>query len=91
MKINYINRSSRFKRAYKHLPNNIKDDFDKKIIIFIKDPKDLRLRTHILKGKLQECLAFCLRDGFRVLFEFTGDTINLLDVESHDKYKIWKK
>ncbi len=54
----------------------------------MQDSKHLSLKTHRLKGKLQECLAFRLRDGYRVLFEFaTLDIVNLLDIGSHDIYK----
>ena len=42
----------------------------------------------MLKGKLHESLAFRLKDGYRVLFEFSApDTVDLLDVGSHDMYK----
>ena len=83
-----INLSPRFTRAYKKLPPQIQEDFDKQIKIFINDPNHPTLKTHILKGRFQECLAFRLRDGYRVIFEFSafGD-INLLDVGPHDIYK----
>lgn len=87
-----INLSPRFKRAYKKLPSSIKDDFDKKIVIFIENPRNPKLKTHKLKGKLQECLSFYLHDGYRVLFEFSSSqTIDLLDIGPHDKYKNWEK
>lgn len=87
-----INLSPRFKRAYKKLPSGIKDNFDKKIALFIENPKDPKLKAHKLKGKLQSCLSFYLRDGYRVLFEFSeAKTIDLLDVGPHDKYQEWGK
>lgn len=87
-----INLSPRFKRAYKKLPNHIKNDFDEKISLFIENPGNPKLKTHKLKGKVQSCLSFYLKDGYRVLFELTNeDTANLLDVGSHDKYKKWPK
>lgn len=87
-----INISPRFKRAYKKLPPRVQNDFDKKIELFIKNPSDPILKTHKLKGKLQLCLAFRLYDGYRVLFEFSGnDTVDLLAVGPHDHYDKWKK
>lgn len=87
-----VNLSPRFKHAYKHLPLHVQGDFDEKIKIFIQNPRDPKLRMHKLKGKLQTCLSFYLRDGFRVLFEFsTYNTVDLLDVGKHDKYKRWDK
>lgn len=84
--------STRFKRSYKQLPLHIQRSFDEKVFIFVANPRDPQLRTHKLKGKLQDCLAFRLKNGFRVLFEFVdSSTVNLLDVGSHDQYFRWKK
>lgn len=83
-----INLSPRFKRAYKKLPKHIKEDFKEKITLLYKNPRDTSLKTHKLKGKYQECLAFRLIDGYRVLFDIPySDTVNLLDVGPHDIYK----
>lgn len=83
-----INFSPRFKRAYKKLPSHIQDNFDKQITLFTQNPNHPSLKTHKLKGHLQECLAFRLRDGYRVLFEFSSpNTVDLLDVGPHDIYK----
>lgn len=87
-----INISPRFKRAYKKLPLDIQNDFDKKIKFFIKAPNNPILKTHKLKGNLQSCLAFYLCNGYRVLFEFSkSDTVNLLSVGPHNHYNKWKK
>ena len=87
-----INLSPRFKRAYKKLPSVIKDDFDEKIAFFVENPKNKKLHTHKLNGRLQSCLSFSLRDGHRVLFEFSSKQgIDLLDVGPHDKYRRWEK
>lgn len=78
----------RFKRSYKKLPKHIRDDFDIKITLFMEDPNNPSLKTHKLMGKLRECLAFRLKNGFRVLFEYTDSrSVNLLAVGSHDIYK----
>ena len=46
------------------------------------------LKTHKLKGKLEECYAFRLKGGFRVLFEYLdSETVNLLDIGPHDIYR----
>ena len=84
----YVNLSPRFERSYKKMPHHIQSDFDQKINLFVENPYHPSLRTHKLKGKLQECLAFCLKDGYRVLFEFSEpDTVDLLEIGSHDIYK----
>ncbi|MBI2443985.1 MAG: type II toxin-antitoxin system mRNA interferase toxin, RelE/StbE family [Candidatus Magasanikbacteria bacterium] len=80
--------SSRFTRAYQKLPTVIQADFKTKVAIFITNPRHPLLKTHKLKGRLQECLAFRLNQGYRVLFEFAAaDQINLLDVGPHDIYR----
>ncbi len=84
--------SPKFKRSYKKLPADIQDDFDMKILLFMKNPNTPKLKTHKLKGKLQSCLSFHLRDGHRVLFEFSLDnSVDLLDIGPHDKYSQWGK
>lgn len=83
-----VNFSSRFKRVYKKLPPRIKNDFDSAIAVFMKNPNHPSLHTHKSKGKFQECLAFRLTGGYRVLFEFSAlDTVDLLDIGLHDIYK----
>lgn len=87
MRINY---SPRFKRAYKCLPPDIQESFDERIGIFINNSRDPRLGARKLKGRLEECLAFTLREGYRVLYETAASGINLLDVGPHDKYRRWR-
>ncbi|MFH1030036.1 MAG: type II toxin-antitoxin system RelE/ParE family toxin [bacterium] len=87
-----VNLSPRFKRAYKKLPKSAQNDFDIKIALFTGNPRNPTLKTHKLKGNLQSCLSFYLRDGYRVLFEFENThEINLLDIGPHDKYYSWKR
>lgn len=86
-----VNRSSRFKRTYKKLPPDIQNDFIDKIRLFTDNPQNPILRTHKLKGKLQECYAFYLKEGWRVLFDFTHNhEINLIAIGHHDSYKKWQ-
>jgi len=87
-----IHLSPKFKRSYKKLPVHIQDDFDMKIPLFLKNQNDQKLKTHKLKGKLQACLSFCLRDGYRVLFEYSlNNAVELLDIGPHNKYYQWEK
>ena len=87
-----VHLSPKFKRSYKKLPVPIQEDFDARILLFMKDPNDSKLQSHKLKGKLQDCLSFHLRDGYRVLFEYSLDnSVDLLDVGPHDKYSQWGK
>jgi len=85
-----ISYSPRFERSYKQMPSRVKIDFKKKIILFGKNPRNARLKTHKLKGRLKECLSFCLCDGYRVLFSRDSkNSAYLIDIGAHDKYNKW--
>ena len=87
-----VDLSPHFKRSYKKLPMPIKKDFNRKIKIFMDNPRHASLKTHKLKGRLQECFAFRLKNGYRVLFEFDDiDSVNLLIVGAHDIYDRFEK
>jgi len=74
------------------MPTRIKEDFGGKIDRFKKHPFDLKLGTHKLQGNLFAYFAFCLRDGFRVLFEFEDDNnVLLVNIGSHDDYSKWAR
>jgi len=45
-----LNLSPRFKRSYKKVPQDIQKEFDKKVVLFIKNPYHPFLKTHKLKG-----------------------------------------
>jgi len=85
-----ISYSPRFERSYKQMPTRVKVDFRERILLFGNNPRDARLKTHKLKGKLKECLSFSLCDGYRVLFsENSGNSAYLIDIGPHDKYNKW--
>ncbi|OGH73722.1 MAG: hypothetical protein A3C90_02965 [Candidatus Magasanikbacteria bacterium RIFCSPHIGHO2_02_FULL_51_14] len=87
-----ISRSSRFKRSYRKLNFSIRNDFDEKIEIFFKNPFDPSLKTHKLHGNLSVYFAFCLRDGYRALFEFEDDNhVLLVNTGSHGDYARWSR
>ena len=82
--------ASRFKRSYKKMPAHIKESFGAKIDFFKEFPFDSRVGTHKLRGNLTDYYAFCLRDGYRVLFEFEdGNNVLLVNIGSHDDYSKW--
>ncbi|QQG40882.1 MAG: type II toxin-antitoxin system mRNA interferase toxin, RelE/StbE family [Candidatus Levyibacteriota bacterium] len=84
MKIYY---SSRFVKAYKQLPKKIKDEAEKKEKIFRKNPRDIRLKTHKLTGKLKDFWAFSINYQYRILFEFKEkDVIWFHTVGTHEIY-----
>ena len=85
MKILY---SSKFLRAYKKLPRDIKLLAEKKEIIFRKNPFDKRLGAHKLHGSLKDFWSFSVDARYRIVFELgDGDEIYFHTVGDHDVYK----
>ena len=84
--------ASRFKRSFKKMPARIKENFGGTVETFKKRPFDSKLGTHKLHGNLSAYYAFCLRDGYRALFEFEDDNnVLLVNIGSHDDYAKWSR
>lgn len=77
----------RFKDSYRKLPLTIQKKAEEKETIFRKNPFDSRLKTHKLHGKLRKLWSFSVDGKYRILFEFVGKEIILLDIDDHDLYK----
>lgn len=65
--------SSKFTREYKKLPAAIKIIAEKQEVIFRKNPFDPKLKTHKLKGRLNDFLSFSIGQKYRIIFELTAD------------------
>ena len=87
MKIYY---SSKFSREYRKLSLNIKNLAEKKEKIFRKNPFDLQLNTHKLKGNLKVFLSFSINQKYRIIFEFIDfNTVWFHSIGDHNIYKLW--
>ena len=85
MKIYY---SSKFAKEYRKLSANIKLKAEKREKIFRKDPFDPRLKTHKLKGILQDYLSFSIDYQYRIIFEFRSETVVWFhSVGTHEIYE----
>lgn len=76
----------KFKKEFDKLPKHIKVLAHKKIAIFIKNPFDVRLKTHHLRGKLSYLWSFCIdRNQYRIVFEILNeDIVRFYTVGTHD-------
>ena len=84
MKIYY---SSKFEKEYRRLPEKVKILAEKKEKIFRADPYSLSLKTHKLKGRLNEFWSFSIDFQYRILFEFAkNDEVWFLSVGTHSIY-----
>ena len=82
--------SGKFARDYKKLPLEIKRAAEKKELVFRKDPLDLCLKTHKLKGALSSFYSFSINQKYRIIFEITKDKkIWLHSIGDHSIYKLW--
>lgn len=80
--------TTEFRRLFKRLPIDIKEEALRREKVFRLDPFDKRLKTHKLSGKLKGCLAFSISYKKRIIFEFgTDDIIYFHSVGDHNIYK----
>jgi mRNA-degrading endonuclease YafQ of YafQ-DinJ toxin-antitoxin module len=87
MKIKKITYSSHFAKAFKALPEKIKNQAIQKENIFRANCFDTRLKSHKLKGKLKEYWSFSINYSYRILFEFGDDgEVGFIDIGTHSIY-----
>ncbi len=80
--------SSKFKREYKKLTQELKESAKKKEKVFRKDPFHASLRAHKLSGKLSEFWSFSISRSHRIIFEFAEEeTVHFHSVGDHDVYR----
>ncbi len=80
--------TSIFVREYRNLPDEIKNQAEKKEKIFRQNPFQSSLKTHKLKGKLSEFWSFSIAHKYRIIFEFAGENIAYFhSVGNHDIYQ----
>lgn len=80
--------ASHFARAARKLPQEFKEEIDKRERIFREDCFDPRLETHKLKGKYHNLWSFSITHKHRVMFKFlSADMVYFLDVGDHSIYR----
>lgn len=78
-----------FKRAYKKIPDEIKEKVEEREAMFRSDPFSPPLKTHKLKGELEDFWSFSIDFKYRIIFEFNDgqNTVILHGIGTHDIYK----
>ena len=82
----------KFKRNFKTriLPNHlILELFHDAIDLFLENPFNPYLRTHLLKGSMKKFYAFSINEDHRVIFRFHKDKVLFYDIGKHSQ--IYKK
>lgn len=84
MKIIY---SPKFLKHYKKIPKNIKLQAENREKIFRKNPFDMSLKTHKLKGRLNSYWSFSIDYQYRIVFEIVSNKeVWFLDIGTHEIY-----
>jgi len=82
--------TSKFRKAYKKLPKQVKEKAKLKEQIFRENPFDSRLETHPLGGKYKGYWAFSINKSYRIMFQFLDATrtkVAFINVGIHEIYK----
>lgn len=75
-----------FKKDYKKLTKAVQGSFRDRFILFLRNPQDLTLKDHALKGLLNGKRAFSVTGDVRVIYRFIDkDTLILLRIGTHNQ------
>lgn len=81
--------SGNFVKMYDELleqDSELEDLVDELRTIFVKNPKDTRLRSYKLSGKMKGQFAFSITGDIRIIYEVTGkNTVRFLAIGPHEK------
>lgn len=80
----------RFRRSYYGLDEQIKAQAEESVALFRRDPFNVRLDTHRLRGKLKKQWSFSVNNRYRILFEFLNKAQTeavFLDIGDHRIYR----
>ncbi len=77
-----------FVKKFSKLPLKVKNQAVQKELVFKKNIKDKRLKTHKLAGKLAQYYSFSINHQYRVMFHITAQgEVVFVDVGTHAIYK----
>ncbi|OGV97116.1 hypothetical protein A2W24_00205 [Microgenomates group bacterium RBG_16_45_19] len=85
MKIYY---ATQFVKHFERIPHRLQIETAQQEAIFKRNPEDLSLKTHYLKGKLTGLAAFSIDYHYRILIKFEPDgSVTFLDIGTHHLYR----
>ncbi|OGD04166.1 hypothetical protein A3E17_03405 [Candidatus Amesbacteria bacterium RIFCSPHIGHO2_12_FULL_48_14] len=76
--------SSHFLDQAKKLTQKEKEVLAEKVELFRKNPRDPRLKTHALTGKLKGSFSFSVTYSKRAIFVLSGNTAIFAEMGTHD-------
>jgi addiction module RelE/StbE family toxin len=83
-----IELSTKFRKSFAHVSQNVFNQYQKKVGLFIHEPFHPSLKTHALTGKLQGYYAFSINYSYRVVFQFmNAKEVLFINIGTHEIYK----
>ncbi len=78
----------KFKKSLKDSPRHVADKLEKKKQLFRQNPFHPSLKTHKLKGVMQNYYSFSVDYSYRVIFKFMSeDKVLFINIGTHEVYK----
>ena len=65
----------KFKKQYQKLPKNFQEQFNERLLLFVVDRTDPRLRVHPLQGRYAGYWSMNVNGDIRALYLDRGDSI----------------
>jgi addiction module RelE/StbE family toxin len=78
-----IRRHKDFKKQYKKLPSKIKDKFNQRLILFLKNQFSSILNNHKLHGEWRGHRSINITGTYRAIYYETGDAIWFVAIDTH--------
>ena len=73
-----------FKKRYKKISSKIRNQFDKRLILFEKEPFHPVLNNHQLTGERIGQWSINVTGNWRAIYVFSGeDTVIFIDIDTH--------
>lgn len=74
-----------FKKSYKRHPKKIRDQFDKRLKLFLDDPYNILLNNHALHDDWLGFRSINVTGDFRAIFKHLNENlVELVEIDTHN-------
>lgn len=87
MRMKKIYYTDKFEKRLKKYSSPEKQKILKKIKIFWENPFSSLLKTHKLKGQLNDIWSFSISSNLRIIFRIKENIVEFIDIGNHEIYK----
>ena len=79
-----VNFHKRFAKSYKKCSVRVRQQFKKRLKLFMKDPLNPVLENHALQGEWRDFRSINVTGDYRALYHYLGeDTVEFFIIETH--------